>query len=548
MATPKWLQDAIRIIAGTPEGVDPRLQYGMPMPGAGAVSGAAGRIAGAGSRASGAARSGASQAKNYAQTVTPRQVGRAGAGVLGTAGAVGTTRAMGAAGRRDPRPVGSPGTGGIGPGGDPRMGSGGARFSPAQRRKRREAQEAQSSGVRAPTMEEERRTVGAPGQGGFADPRLGGLFEGQGQGQAAFDYEDPYAEFLQSHYNDLASSYDDQIAAIAGLDPISRNLAAESQENIGEFFDYAGDVAREGIPVTEDIYDTATQNVEGIYDDLGGRLEGMPGKLTDIASEAAGGSVGSSVAGRVSAATAPFMAAGESARANATSNLAQHSAAGQNYLNQLAGATGGEGAMHQSHVQGALDQQLQHIAFKEAEMEGAKQRALSEVSADIAGESAERMGNAALAHALGLDLPGGGAINPMDYLQGQGMMQDLAGESGDPLDPLRQEAETHQLLGAIDPTYESSRTRQAATQDLSPVNMQALDLLQSKAEAGGEAENPREIGMAMLHDLDEIVSGFNENENWTPDTLGGQEIPAAMLSGPARQQLQQAIRQIYLNQ
>ena len=274
------------------------------------------------------------------------------------------------------------------------------------------------------------------GRGGMPAPMTGASHrqmledrERQLQQEQMGSWEDPFQEFLQQQIQELSGAYDAQIDAIGGLGDVFGQQAAEAQGNIGDFFGHAGDVARAGIPVTQDIYDTASENVGGIYDDLGGRLESMPQRLTDIATDAAGGQVSGSVAGRVAEATAPFAAAGESARAGATSNLAQHSAAGQNYLNQLASATGSEGALHQSNVEQALNQQQQLIAHRQAELEGAKQRALMEVTADVAGASSENMANMALAQALGLDhLPG--QVDPMQYLQAQGMMSDLAGDQG----------------------------------------------------------------------------------------------------------------------
>lgn len=350
---------------------------------------------------------------------------------------------------------------------------------------------------------------------------------------------DPYSEFLQGYYNDLAGSYDAQIDAIGGLSPIFKQQAQESQGNIGNFFGYAGDVAREGIPVTQETYANAEGNVDNIYDQLGERLRDMPQELTDVASNAAGSAIGSSVAGRVSAATAPFAAAGETARANANANLTQHSAAGQNYLNQLASSTGAEAGMHQSAVESALNQQLQMVAYRQAEIEGAKQRALMEVSSDIAGASSERMANAALSSALGLGTPEG--VDPMDFLRAQGMMQGL--QSGE----LDQQSAMMNLAQESNPNWQRDQVMSGLSTNLHA----PLDQVRRIAESSFvEGDDPRNLGLSMLKVLDDMSKSFGE-ENYrgegTPleGALGGNEIPVVVGDPNSRKQIEEAIRALY---
>ena len=370
------------------------------------------------------------------------------------------------------------------------------------------------------------------------------------QQQMPQQFEDPYSEFLEQQMLELSGAYDAQIDAIGGLGDVFSQQAQEAQGNIGDFFGHAQETAQAGIPVTQEIYGDATQNVEGIYDDLGGRLETMPQRLTDIATDAAGGGVSGSVAGRVAEATAPFAAAGESARADATSNLAQHSAAGQNYLNQLASATQGESALHQSNVEQALNQQQQLIAHRQAELEGAKHRAMMEVGADIAGASAEQMGNMALSQALGLDLPG--QVDPMDFLRAQGLMADMApGEEGrsleDEIDLQRSvtglEQAEHNLAESRNPNLHQDQIRQNLSphaQDLLPQLMEDSERELAKRREGGQSVNEQDRILGMLEQLDQLVErGRFQGQGRVTDALG------LDLPGPdTEQELREAIRRL----
>lgn len=316
------------------------------------------------------------------------------------------------------------------------------------------------------------------------------------------DMPNPYDEFMQDYMSQLEGSYDDQIAAIAGLGPLFQQQAAEAQGNITGFFDYAGDVANAGIPVNQQVYDDATGNVDEIYNRLDSSLAGLPSQLTGIASDAAGGGVSGSVAERVATASAPFMAASSTSRANANANLAQSSAAGSNYLNQLASATGAEGAMANSAVEQAMQQQLQLVASRQAELEGAKQRALLEISSDIAGSTSERMANAALSSALGLDL--GGDVDPMDFLRGQQLMQ---GEQVDPIEQARDliglEQAQLNLLQDSDPEWD----RNQITGGLTAPASRGLRILEGRIPdlfSEGVTRDSDQM-MLLLQELDNMV-------------------------------------------
>lgn len=210
----------------------------------------------------------------------------------------------------------------------------------------------------------------------------------------------------------IGGSYDAEIAALrrggSALAGLTGQLigginsaAGAAQGQIGGFYDYAAGQAQAGRPVIAESHQTAGANVDATYDTLAGSMAAMPGQFADIAREAGGSGAGSTVADRVATAAAPFAAAGESSRASAQANLQQHSTAGQDYLTQLAAAAPSEAAMAQSAVaaraaqavtsaQMALAEQRAAIETQVARTEGAKQRALAEYSADVAGDTFER--------------------------------------------------------------------------------------------------------------------------------------------------------------
>jgi hypothetical protein len=227
----------------------------------------------------------------------------------------------------------------------------------------------------------------------------------------------------------ISDSYGGQIAALEGwgneLAGLTQGLigninasADATNQQIGSYYDYAAHQANAGRPVIAETGQAAMGNVDEIYNTLATNLAAIPGSAVDRASSAAGSAVGGSVAGRVAASVAPFQAAGETSRANTQANLTQHSAAGQDYLSQLAAAAPSDAAMRQASVAGrannavteaemALAQQRAQIAAQTAALEGAEQRALIEASADTAGTTFDRiMQTVSLGNALGADMSG----------------------------------------------------------------------------------------------------------------------------------------------
>lgn len=268
----------------------------------------------------------------------------------------------------------------------------------------------------------------------------------------------------------IGSSYDKQIAAYqnAGseMEALTGQLvgninssAAAANEQIGGFFGYAADQANAGRPVIQESGAQAQGNVDSIYDQLSSNLGAIPQQAVDQASAAAGSAIGGSVAGRVAGAVAPFAAAGETSRANTKANLAQHTTAGKDYLSQLAAAAPSEAALSQGAVSGranmavteaemALSQQRAEIAAQTAALEGAKERAMLEHSADLAGSTMERlMDTASLYDALGADksglresmgLPaaqdgGMGYEDQLDIALKEGRLEQQTSQSTDPL-------------------------------------------------------------------------------------------------------------------
>lgn len=223
----------------------------------------------------------------------------------------------------------------------------------------------------------------------------------------------------------LEQSYDDQLAALGAAGEQFADLTEEQKANIrssaddavgniGGFFDYAAHQANQGRPVIAETGANTQGELDAIYDELGQNLSTIPGLAGEQATSAAGGA-GAQVGTRMEAAAAPFRAAGESARASSKGNVAQHSAAGQDYLSQLAAAAPAEGAMGQQTVeQGAaqaltnadmaLAEQQMNLELETARLEGAKQRALLEATSDTAGSTFDRfMQGAQLIDAVGGD-------------------------------------------------------------------------------------------------------------------------------------------------
>lgn len=322
----------------------------------------------------------------------------------------------------------------------------------------------------------------------------------------------------------LAGSFDKQIAALRGAgDRMAgltdqliggyRDSSARVQGDIGGFFGYAADQARAGIPVTQETHATASRNVDGIYDDLASNLAQLPQTQADHAKAAGGSGMGGHVADRVAAAAAPFAAAGETSRASAKANLAEHSSAGQNYLNQLASAAPQEAAMAQSGVadatnkavtqaQMALAEQQGQIEMQAAQIEGSKQRALLEYSADTAGDTFDRlmkvaqldsaMKSPSLRSAVGLPNQAESA-SPMDVLklqhqglQNQALIQQLSGDNAPSPYELGGMQGFEAALGESD-----KKTQKAAQQILSQIEANP-EFDQAKAYQLAGAIRPKE--------------------------------------------------------
>lgn len=241
--------------------------------------------------------------------------------------------------------------------------------------------------------------------------------------------------------DEIAASYQGQIDALTGQIPLMEESARTGQEQIGGFFDYAAGQAQAGMPVVEDIHNTAMGNVGRIHDQQQEALSALPQQVSDIARGAGGSGMGGSVADKVAAAAGPFMAAGESGRASTQANLTQHSAAGQQYLQSLASAAPSEAAMQQGQVQQALQSQIGELQMQAAALEGAQQRAIIEHQADASGGTMDRIMDVMRLQLMDqeyrqgeLDMTqqasGGGeeAMSPLDQLK----YAELSGELTDP--------------------------------------------------------------------------------------------------------------------
>lgn len=333
----------------------------------------------------------------------------------------------------------------------------------------------------------------------------------------------------------IASSYDKQIGAyqnmggeIAALtDQLVGNInssASATNDQIGSYFGYAADQANAGRPVIEQSHTTAMGNVDAIYDQLASNLAGIPKAAVGRATEAAGGAIGGSVAGRVAAATAPFQAAGETSRANAKANLTTHSAAGQDYLSQLAAAAPSEAAQNQAAVSGraanavteaqmALAQQRAQIAAQTAALEGAKERAILEHSADLAGGTFQRlMQTTQLYGALGAD------VSPLRDALGLQAAPQAGVSYEDQLDILTKEARLEDLLAEPSPyelggdagfeaalggTTAATQKVAMALRDYAEQNALGFEDIQALlAPEGGDRMNPQ---MQAL--LEQLVGG-----------------------------------------
>lgn len=244
----------------------------------------------------------------------------------------------------------------------------------------------------------------------------------------------------------LGSAYDRQIQAIRGQGPIMEGMAEEAQGNIGDFFGYAAESAEAGREPVQQAYGAAGEGVEQAYGEATEQVRSTPTVYADLAEQAGGAGARSGVAERVSAAAAPFEQALSSGEAAVQGNLAQGQAAGESYLSQLASAAPSEAAMAQSGVEGALQQQLQDLQMQAAQLEGAKQKAMMQVSADTSGDAFDRMMDLQ-------QLQMAKEKHALDMQQGQ---QDLANPMGD-MD-LREQLQTQQLQQEMtDPTQQQPK-------------------------------------------------------------------------------------------
>lgn len=360
------------------------------------------------------------------------------------------------------------------------------------------------------------------------DAILGALFGGGGT-------EDLSAAISQSYDGQIAA-YDGMLETLGAsgqqlIDGIGTAAGATNQQ-IGQHFGYAADQANAGRPVIAETGQQAQGNVDAIYDDLAASLGGMPEQSVARASEAAGGAIGGSVAGRVAAATAPFEAAGETSRANTKANLTQHSAAGQDYLSQIASSAPSEAAQKQGAVSAqanqavteaemAMAQQRGEIAMQTAALEGAKQRALIEHSADTAGSTMQRlMQTTQLYNALGAD------TGPL--LDALGLEADPTGglTYEDQLDIGLKEQRLKEATAGPDPlSLGGDPGFNAALEGTSQGTQNVANALRQWAEQGGDGEQPVEFADILDLLAPETYDVSTDGMDGSQLSLGGsQEI------------------------
>lgn len=346
--------------------------------------------------------------------------------------------------------------------------------------------------VRALTPEEEARTLGAPGSGGIpdathrGDPRL--------PADPAYTEPDPYG---------INASYDKYLGMIDEMSGVYENLAQSNMSEIAKIFGETAGVAQGGMAPMADTYAQAQGNVGEIYDSLDQRLGGLSGELQGIAEGAAGSATGD-VASMVEASIAPFEAASATAKANTQANLAQHSTAGQDYLSNLASASGEEGKMHASRVQAAADARAAEFDIRRMELEMAREEALREVAMDTAGQAAEREAMAALFGAAGVPLPSGLDMDSaQSYLN---IGQDLgvfpnAGSGSDDVDLRSQLSEGgSRLLDDVLQMAERSWSTQDSTVD--PITGQVAN----------KGDRTQDFVFDVLAALDDQVANLTENQ------------------------------------
>lgn len=189
----------------------------------------------------------------------------------------------------------------------------------------------------------------------------------------------------------IGASYDKQKEAILGQKPIMKEAAQRTQGNIGDFYGYAAEQAKAGRAPIQQAYVGAQATAEEAYGEAREQVAGTPEQYAELAKQAGGAGAGEGVAERVAQAAGPFDAALASGQASVKGNLAQSQAAGESYLGQLAAAAPSEAAQQQAQVSTALNQQLQDLQLKAAQLEGEKQRAMLQASNDASGDVFDRM-------------------------------------------------------------------------------------------------------------------------------------------------------------
>lgn len=383
------------------------------------------------------------------------------------------------------------------------------------------------------------------------------------------------------------SGYDAQAAALrrggarmAGLTgQLVGNInssAGAANTQIGGFFDHAASQAEAGRPAIAGAHDTASTNVDQTYDNLAAQLGSLPQSSADAARAAGGSGAGSTVADRVAAAAAPFQAAGESSRAGAQANLTQHSTAGQDYLTQLASAAPSEAAQAQSAVSGraaqavtsaqmALAEQQARIEAQAASIEGAKQRAMVEHSADTAMSTFERMMQAtqlegAMLQNLGakqdLGFFGGGGEDPMeraqlDYqiLQNEALEQEIgSSQSGTGIPDFdralagtdsRTQEFAQNLLGTLEREGAMDRSAEVISSltDEQPREEEVGlggRLLQGLLSPSPRIQRTRTVGGPTAESLDDLVEQI----------IAGEQDPTLARGGVDQEALLRAFRQL----
>lgn len=222
---------------------------------------------------------------------------------------------------------------------------------------------------------------------------------GRGAQAASAQGNDPFADMLNMlmqgggavDTSGIEAGFDAQKQAILDSIPLMQESAGLATDNIGGYFDYAAQQAERGGEAVGDVYDTAQRNVGSIYDQHGKALSEIPGDVTALAEAAAGGGVSQRVAEESSAATAPFLAAGESSRAGGLANLERRGAAAETYMSELGAASGSEAALRQSDVEQRLAHASSQVQQQAAAIEADKQTALAQYSADSSVDMFNRM-------------------------------------------------------------------------------------------------------------------------------------------------------------